>query len=107
MLNIIDEWTLSLDLGGQIDCIYMDFEKAFDKVPYRRLISKLLSYGINSNIIAWISDFLDKRQFRVIVNDKFSSWHDVLSGIPVVNTFCVNTLLTNVTVDLVDRKRDK
>lgn len=82
LLNIIDEWTLSLDLGGQIDCIYMDFEKAFDKVPHRRLISKLLSYGINSNIIAWILDFLDKRQFRVIVNDKFSSWHDVLSGIP-------------------------
>jgi len=32
--------------------------------------------------LLWIRDFLDKRQFRVIVNGKFSSWHDVLSGIP-------------------------
>jgi len=40
LLNIIDDWTMSLDTGGQIDCI-MDFEKAFDKVPHRRLISKL------------------------------------------------------------------
>ena len=61
--------------------IYMDFEKAFDKVLHRRLISKLQAYGIHSKIMLWIADFLDKRQFRVTVNGKFSSWHDVLSGI--------------------------
>ena len=82
LLNIIDEWTLKLDSGGQIDCIYFDFEKAFDKVPHRRLISKLHSYGIHNKIILWITDFLDKRQFRVTVNGNFSSWYDVLSGIP-------------------------
>ena len=64
------------------DCIYKDFEKAFDKVPHIQLISKLHSYEINSTIIAWITDFLDKRLFRVRVYDKFSSWHDVLSYIP-------------------------
>jgi len=32
LLSIIDEWTSNLDSGGQIDCIYMDFEKAFDKI---------------------------------------------------------------------------
>ena len=82
LLNIIDEWTLDLDSGGQFDCIYMDFEKAFDKVPHRRLISELHSYGIHSKLIRWITDFLEKRQFRVTVNGKFSSWYDVLSGIP-------------------------
>jgi len=60
----------------------MDFEKAFDKVPHRRLISKLYSYGINSRIILWITYFLDKRQFGVTVNGQCSSWHDVISGIP-------------------------
>jgi len=48
----------------------------------RRLISKLYSYGINRKIILWIADFPDKRQFRVTINGKFSSWHDVISGIP-------------------------
>jgi len=37
-MKLGDEWTLNLDLGGQIDCVYMDFEKAFDKVAHRRLI---------------------------------------------------------------------
>jgi len=83
LLRIIDEWTLNLDSGGgQIDCICMDFEKAFDKVPHRRLISKLHSYGINSKIISWITYFLENRQCRVTVNGKFSTWHDVISGIP-------------------------
>ena len=82
LLKIVDEWTLHLDTGGQIDCIYMDFEKAFDKVPHRRLISKLHSYGVNSKIISWITDFLGKRRFRVVVNGIYSSWHNVLSGIP-------------------------
>jgi len=34
----------SLESGEQIDCIYTDFEKAFDKVPHRRLLKKLKAY---------------------------------------------------------------
>jgi len=44
--------------GGQIDAVYTEFEKAFDKVQHRRLISKLYSYGINEIVINWIRDFL-------------------------------------------------
>jgi len=38
------EWTDFLDSGGQIDVIYTDFAKAFDKVPHQRLLAKLKSY---------------------------------------------------------------
>ena len=38
--------------------MYSDFEKAFDKVPHKRLISKLTLYGFNSAFINWIQDFL-------------------------------------------------
>jgi len=84
LLSITDERTSNFKSGGQIDCIYMDFEKAFDKVPqaHRRLISKLQAYEIHSKILLRIIDFLDRRQFKVIVNGKLSSWHDLLSGIP-------------------------
>jgi len=64
----LDRWTDYLECGGQIDAVYTDFEKAFDKVPYRRLISKIYSYGINEIVINWISDFLTARKFRFKVN---------------------------------------
>jgi len=46
LLQILDRWTELLENGGQIDVVYTDLEKAYDKIPYKRLISKLFSYGI-------------------------------------------------------------
>ena len=82
LLNLIDQWTKYLEDGGQIDVIYTDFEKAFDKVPHRRLLSKLSTYGINGVIINWIKCFLCNRRQRVRINGIFSDWTAVSSGIP-------------------------
>ena len=62
--------------------MYSDFEKAFDKVSHKQLISKLISYGFDSTLINWIQDFLKCRKFRVRVNSSFSLWDAVTSGIP-------------------------
>jgi hypothetical protein len=82
LLTILDNWTMNLEAGGQIDVIYTDFEKAFNKVPHERLISKLISYGINMDVIHWIKAFLNDRRQRIKVNGKFSKWQKVYSGIP-------------------------
>ena len=54
LLHMFDKWTEYLEGGGQIDTVYSDFEKAFDKVPHKRPISKLYSYGLHDSIINWI-----------------------------------------------------
>ena len=82
LIKVIDEWVKVLDKGGQLDVIYTDFEKAFDKVPHKRLISKLYSYGLNSSVINWIQNFLSGRQQVVKINNAFSSKKPVTSGIP-------------------------
>jgi hypothetical protein len=82
LLTVLDKWTEYLEMGRQIDVIYTDFEKAFDKVPHKRLISKLYSYGINKDIIKWIEAFLINRRQRVKINGKLSKWLLVTSGIP-------------------------
>ena len=71
-----------LDNKKPVDIIYLDFEKAFDKVPHKLLIAKLKSHGINGGIKDWIEDWLSYRKQRVVLNGKESPWTDVSSGVP-------------------------
>ena len=81
LLHVLDSWVKNLEEGGQIDVIYMDFTKAFDKVPHCRLIiNKLRSYGVNDQLILWIKNFLLHRSQIVKINNEFSAWHSVVSG---------------------------
>ena len=82
LLKVLDKWTEVLDSGGQVDAIYMDFMKAFDKVPHRRLLAKIKSYGFSDPLLGWIEQFLTGRTQRVIVNNIPSSNASVTSGIP-------------------------
>ena len=47
-------WTRRLDDGKPVDVLNLDFTKAFDSVPYNRLLIKLKSNGIQANIFSWI-----------------------------------------------------
>ena len=72
-----------MDDGSPIDIIYLDFQKAFDKVPHQRLILKLKSHGIGNSITNWIEQWLTDRSQRVVVDGEVvSSWKSVLSGVP-------------------------
>jgi hypothetical protein len=82
LLIVMDEWTEILDNRGTLDSIYMDFMKAFDKVPHKRLLRKLRSYGQSEQIIKWVEDFLSNRSQKVSVNNSESRDRPVTSGIP-------------------------
>jgi len=53
MPHPVDKWTELLENGG-----HTDLDKAFDKIPHKRLISKLSSYGLNIEIVSWIEAFI-------------------------------------------------
>uniref|UniRef100_A0A803JMC7 Reverse transcriptase domain-containing protein n=1 Tax=Xenopus tropicalis TaxID=8364 RepID=A0A803JMC7_XENTR len=83
--NIIafyDEVSKKLDSGDAVDIIYLDFAKAFDTVPHKRLLSKLRSIGLSEVVCTWIENWLQDRVQRVVVNGTFSTWSKVLSGVP-------------------------
>ena len=82
LLKVTDDWVKALEEGGQIDIVYTDFEKAFDKISHQRLISKLHTYGLNDVVINWIQSFLFTRSQRVKINSTVSDSKSVLSGIP-------------------------
>ena len=77
-----EEITKWVDEGSPVDVIYLDFQKAFDKVPHQRLILKLKSLGMENSIINWIEQWLTDRKQKVVVDGEVSSWKSVLSGVP-------------------------
>ena len=66
----------------QTDVIIMDFAKAFDKVPHRRLLYKLGYYGIRGSTHKWISSWLSERSQKVVLDGQASDPVPVLSGVP-------------------------
>ena len=66
----------------QTDVIIMDFAKAFDKVPHRRLLYKLGYYGIRGSTHKWISSWLSERSQKVVLDGQALDPVPVLSGVP-------------------------
>ena len=71
LLKVVDEWSKDIDENKQVDFIYLDFRKAFDTVPHKRLLKKLESFGITGIVLKWLQDFLSNRQQRVVLNGTF------------------------------------
>ena len=82
LIRVLEEWTEAIDKGHGVDCVYMDYQKAFDTVPHKRLISKLKSYNLGEEMISWIQNYLSGRKQQVSINGANSNWHTVSSGIP-------------------------
>ena len=82
LLETFNEWTTALDNHMQIDCVFIDFKKAFDSVCHNKLLLKLAAYGITGNLLGWMKSFLTDRKQRVHVNNCYSDWADVTSSVP-------------------------
>ena len=46
------------DEASPVDVIYLDFHKAFDKVPHQGLIIKLRAHAMGDSIVNWVSNWL-------------------------------------------------
>ena len=82
LLEFFENVTHELDEGNAVDLVYLDFCKAFDKVPHCRLVRKLEAHGVGGNILKWIKSWLSNRRQRVAIEDKYSEWAKVTSGVP-------------------------
>ena len=83
MSCFLEDVTNWVDEGSPVDIIYyVDFKKAFDKVPHQRLLFKLKVHGIGNGMINWIEKWLIDRRQRVVVGGEVSNWKSVFSGVP-------------------------
>ena len=81
-LLYINDLVKSYNTKTQLDIIYLDFSKAFDKVSHHKLLRILDHYNLNYKLVSWIKSFLFNRTQRTVVNNCFSHYIPVTSGVP-------------------------
>ena len=82
LLQQYDTILSSLKSGDNVDVVYIDFTKAFDKVDFDILLEKNSKFGIGGKLGRWLHSFLTGRTQRVIVNGILSALSPVMSGVP-------------------------
>ena len=82
LLSVTHDWLNHLDQGQDICSVYFDLRKAFDSVPHRPLLQKLVDIQLNPYIIQWVNSYLSNRSQLVVVEGTSSSILPVLSGVP-------------------------
>ncbi|XP_076038458.1 uncharacterized protein LOC143023740 [Oratosquilla oratoria] len=103
MLKYLDDVINAVDNQYWIDSIYLDCEKAFDRVPHQRLLAKLEAIGVTGNTKNWIASFLRDRSHRVGIRGTFSESLPVKSRVPqgsvvgpILFIIYVNDLVNNL-----------
>ena len=82
LLSLLEKWRISLDKGGYGGAILMDLSKAFDTINYDLLLAKLHAYGFDRNSLTLVKSYLTNRWQRTKINTSFSTWSELLSGVP-------------------------
>lgn len=101
LLECLNDWTENHDNSQPTDVIYLDYEKAFDKVPHDLLLGKLEHYGVRGQLLTLIANMLGERYYQVRVNGEMSSKHIVSSGV-IQGSVLGPLLFTSYLFDLVD-----
>ena len=61
LLEVLEQWSQTLNIWHSLDCVCLDYRKAFDSVPHIRLLQKVESYEISGQLFEWIKSYLSGR----------------------------------------------
>ena len=79
---MINKWKIAMDSGKLAAALLTDLSKAFDCLNHELLIAKLGAYGFSHSSLKYIYSYLSNRKQRIKVNNTFSEWCNIVSGVP-------------------------
>ena len=82
LIRLLEDWRSQLDNKKVIGTILCDLSKAFDTLPHNLLIAKLNAYGLSHSALEFVKSYLSNRKQRCKVGSTYSSWGDIVSGVP-------------------------
>ena len=99
LITLIEKWKKTVDNGGAFGALLTDLSKAFDCLPHELLIAKLDAYGFDKSSLKLMHGYLSNRKQRVKTNGRYSSWSEILAGVPqesILGPFLFNIFIRNM-----------
>ena len=82
LLAMLEKWKSSVDKRKTFGVLLTDLSKAFDCLSHDLIIAKLNAYGFGLSALNLMQSYLSERKQRTKVNHDYSSWEEILFGVP-------------------------
>ena len=82
LLAMVENCKKALDQGNEYGTLLTDLSKAFDCLPHDLIVATLHAYGFSIDSLKLINSYLTEHKQRVKINGQFSSWLDIVVGVP-------------------------
>ena len=79
---MVETWKKALDKKENAGAKLTDLSKAFDSLNHELLIAKLNAYNFDDSVLKLLLNYFDNRKQCVKINNEFSSWKEIKSGVP-------------------------
>ena len=103
LIRLVEEWKKHLDNNEVVGGVLMDLSKVSDCIPHDLLIAKLSAYGVDKIALKYIYSYLKKRQQCVRINNIYSGFEEIISGVPqgsIVGPILFNAFLNDFFYDI-------
>ena len=82
LLTMLEKWKRGIDNGSYASALLMDLLKAFHTINHDLNLAKLKAYGFLTNALNFMYSFLQNRELKVQIINKFSLERNVIAGVP-------------------------
>ena len=82
MICLTDKIYKALDSGKNVVMVFLDIQKAFDRVWHKGLLFKLQCLGVGGVLLKWLSDYMSNRCQKVVLNGQGSPTMSTNAGVP-------------------------
>ena len=103
LTDLLHQWHSTLDNGGSVKILFVDYAKAFDHVDQSIVCRRLLNLGTSRKLVIWIHSFLTDRKQHVKVGSTISGWLTLNGGIPEgsrLRPLCFLIMINNLKLPL-------